>query len=509
MNKIYITTPIFYVNDKPHIGHAYTSIICDVLSRFYRLDNFEVKFLTGTDEHGQKIEKAAKDCSMHPNDFVDKISKNFLKLTKTLNLSNNDFIRTTEVRHKKAVISLWNKLLKNKYIYLGKYEGWYSVKDESFYQEKELKKVNNKFFTPDGGKVEWIKEESYFFKLSEFEKKLLKHYQDNGDFIRPVSRKNEVVSFVKKGLKDLSISRNSFQWGINVPNSKEHIIYVWIDALTNYLTSLEYPNEKKKFLSFWNNSIHVIGKDILKFHAIYWPAILMAADLKIPKQIFAHGWWTNEGEKISKSFGNTIDPVYLIDRFGLDQLRYYLLREVPLGNDGDFSEKSFILRTNSDLSNSLGNLLQRTLKFSNKHFDGKFPCNIESNNKEFLDILNNGYQLSNSLKVNIKNFEIHKALEKIWKFINKLNKFIDDMEPWNKIKNQKEQTAKVMAILIESIRIIGIVLQPFLPNSSQKILDILNVNPKERTFKYLNKKNSLVKNSKINDPEQLFPRINV
>ena len=509
MNKIYITTPIFYVNDKPHIGHAYTSVICDVLARFYRLNDCEVKFLTGTDEHGQKIEKASKDSGMNPKDFVDKISKNFLNLTKILNLSNDDFIRTTEKKHEKAVTALWNKLWEKEYIYLGKYEGWYSLKDESFYQEKELKKVNEDFFTSDGGKVEWIKEESYFFKLSKFEEKLLKFYEDNEDFIKPRSRKNEVIKFVKNGLKDLSISRNSFTWGINVPNSKDHIIYVWVDALTNYLTSIQYPDQNNNSFSFWNNAIHVIGKDILKFHAIYWPALLMAAGLKLPKQIFAHGWWTNEGEKISKSLGNTVDPVKLIEKFGLDQLRYYLLREVPLGNDGDFSEKSFIMRTNSDLSNSLGNLLQRTLKFNNKHFNGKFPSNIELKRKEFSNILNNGYLLYDSVQIHIKNFEIHKALESIWKFVDNLNKFIDDMEPWNKIKIDKEETAKIMAVLIESIRIIGIILQPFLPKSSEKILNTINVDTDKRAFKYLNKDSSLIKNSKINEIKPIFPRINV
>lgn len=508
--KIYITTPIFYVNDLPHIGHAYTSIICDVIARYYKLKNFDVKFLTGTDEHGQKVELAAKRKKISPKVFVDSVSKNFFTLGRDLNITNTDFIRTTEERHKNSVISFWNQLVEKDQIYISNYEGWYSIKDESFYQEKELIKKNEKYFTPDGGDVEWIKEESYFFKLSEWQEKLLNLYDKNPDFIKPKSRRNEVISFVKGGLKDLSISRTSFKWGINVPDvksEKNHIIYVWIDALTNYLTSLGFPNIDQESKLFWNNSYHVIGKDILKFHAIYWPAMLMAINFDVPKGIYAHGWWTNEGKKISKSLKNTIYPNDLIDKFGLDKFKYFLLREVSMGEDGDFSEKAFIQRTNSDLSNSFGNLVQRTLKFSNKNFENKFPISL---NEEFKShkILCRGYDLFFEIEKKIKLFEYHKALEIIWNFIDSLNQFIDEMEPWNEIKKNKEKAAITLSILIESIRIVAILTQPFIPDSSVKILNILNINENERSFEFLSFKNSIKKNHSINDIEPIFPRFN-
>ena len=335
------------------------------------------------------------------------------------------------MRHKKTVEIVWNRLVERKQIYLGKYEGWYSIKDEAFYQEKELNKVDGDFQTQDGTKVEWLKEESYFFKLSNWQNKLLEFYDKNIDFIKPSSRRNEVISFVKNGLRDLSVSRTSFSWGIKVPNHSSHVIYVWIDALANYLSAIKYP-ESFENENYWKNSIHIIGKDILKFHAIYWPAILMAADLTPPKQIFAHGWWTNEGKKISKSLNNSIDPLQLIDKYGLDQLRYFLLREVTLGQDGDFSEKSFIKRVNSDLSNNLGNLIQRTLKLLEKHFDNKIPSKISE--LKNVEILFDTYKLATLVKPKIENFEYNKALESIFNHIDKLNQFIDNEKPWESIK---------------------------------------------------------------------------
>ncbi len=507
MKEVYITTPIYYVNDIPHIGHAYTSIISDTISRFFKLHNYNVKFLTGTDEHGLKVEKAAQKKNSNPQEYVDIISKNFFNLCEILNLSNNDFIRTTEIRHKKSVKSFWEKLLKNNQIYLDKYVGWYSIKDETFYQEKELIKKNGNFETTDGEKVEWVEEESYFFKLSQWQNKLLELYETNKNFILPLSRKNEVVSFVKNGLKDLSISRTSFKWGIKVPESENHIIYVWIDALTNYITSLDYPNMSKDGLSLWNNSIHIIGKDILKFHAIYWPALLMGADLEPPKQIFAHGWWTNEGKKISKSLGNTIDPLEIIKKFGLDQIRYFLLREITLGQDGDFSEKALISRINADLSNNLGNLIQRTLKLNDKYFENKFPYDL-SENKKF-EILEFGYELLGEVNINMKLFQINKALENIWNFISKLNQYIDKTEPWNLFKENEMRTAIVLSEIIESIRLLGIILQPFIPESSRRILDTLNIDKKNRGFDSYNKQNIIKKGTQLKEVKQLFPRYNV
>ena len=363
MENKYFTTPIYYVNDKPHIGHAYTSISVDVLKRFYKLRGYGSYFLTGTDEHGQKVEKAALDKGVDPKKFTDQVSENFRALSDILNLDNDDFIRTTEDRHIKSVQNLWNRLLENDEIYLSKYSGWYSVRDEAFVAENEITEKDGKKFNSFGSELTWVEEESYFFRLSKWQDRLLELYDSIPNFVHPKSRLNEVKSFVSGGLKDLSISRTTFKWGIDVPNDDKHIMYVWLDALTNYISALGFPDqENEKYKNFWPG-IHVVGKDILRFHAVYWPAFLMAAGLKPPKQIVAHGWWTNEGEKISKSLGNVIDPIELIRVYGLDQVRYFLMREVPFGNDGDFSKDAMINRINGDLSNNFGNLMQRVLSF--------------------------------------------------------------------------------------------------------------------------------------------------
>ena len=370
-NSFFVTTPIYYVNDVPHIGHAYTSIACDVLARFNRLNNKNTFFLTGTDEHGLKMEQAAKKKNMDTKKFVDEMSMNFKKLTKILNLTNDFFIRTTDEFHKKASQHIWNILEKNDQIYLDKYKGWYSISDESYFNDDEISidKKTKKKVAPSGHEVQWVEEESYFFKLSKWQGKLLDYYQKNPDFIGPESRKNEVISFVKNGLKDLSISRTTFSWGIQVPNNTKHVMYVWLDALINYLSAIGYPD--KKYKKFWPANVHIIGKDIIRFHAVYWPAFLLAADIEPPKRIFAHGWWTNEGKKISKSLGNVIDPNEIIKAYGVDTLRFFLLREVPFGNDGDFSKKSLQRRMNNDLANDLGNHVQRVLTIINKNLDGK------------------------------------------------------------------------------------------------------------------------------------------
>ena len=503
----YVTTPIYYVNDLPHIGHAYTSVICDIYARFFKLKNYDIIFLTGTDEHGQKVENAAKNKGIEPLTFVNSVSKNFVDLTKNLNITNTDFIRTTELRHRKTVEKVWKKLIEKDEIYLGSYEGWYSVKDESFYQEKELKEKNGIFFTDDGSKVDWLKEESYFFKLSKWENKLLNYYENNPNFIQPKSRRNEVISFVKGGLNDLSISRTSFKWGIRVPEqTNNHIIYVWIDALTNYLSAIQYFDDNEFKENFWQEVVHVIGKDILKFHAVYWPAILMALGISPPKKIFAHGWWTNEGKKISKSLNNSIDPNKVISTYGLDQFRYFVTKEITLGQDGDFSEKSLINRSNSDLSNSLGNLIQRTLKFVEKHYENAMPIGVDSIECK---ILESGYKLLDEIESNIENFEFHKALEKIWKFIADLNQFIDEKEPWRTVKENKLETAETLGVLLESFRLLGLILQPFIPCASDKILNILNIKDNLRNFDYFNKEYSIKKDTYFNKIEQLFPRFNV
>ena len=360
----YITTPIYYVNDVPHIGHAYTTVACDVLARFMRLDGRDVKFLTGTDEHGQKVEKSAAKASDGTQEFVDRVSQNFRELAALMNISNDDFIRTTEDRHREACQGLWKAIQANSDdIYLGSYAGWYSVRDEAFYGEDELKDgAGGKKIAPSGAEAEWVEEPSYFFRLSAWSDRLLEFYERNSDFILPESRRNEVLSFVKGGLRDLSISRTSFRWGVPVPDAPDHIMYVWMDALTNYITAAGYPDvDAADYKRYWPADVHMVGKDILRFHAVYWPAFLMAAGLEPPRRVFAHGWWTIEGEKMSKSLGNAIDPVALIEKYGLDPLRYFLMREVPFGNDGNFSREAFINRANGDLANDLGNLAQRVL----------------------------------------------------------------------------------------------------------------------------------------------------
>ncbi len=501
MKNFYITTPIYYVNDSPHIGHAYTSLCCDYIARFKTLDGFNVRFLTGTDEHGQKVENAAKFKKILPNEFVDKVSENFLKLTKILNLSNTDFIRTTQLRHIKSCENLWNKLFDNGHIYLDKYSGWYSIRDEAYYQQNEL--INGK--APTGAEVEWVEEPSYFFNLSKWQDKLLKLYEDNNSFILPRSRRNEVLSFVKGGLKDLSISRTSFSWGIKVPNDTKHIMYVWLDALTNYITYSGFGSNEKNFKDNWPADLHIVGKDILRFHAVYWPAFLMAADLPLPKRVFAHGWWTNEGEKISKSLGNVIDPIQLVNQYGLDQVRYFLLREVTFGNDGDFSKSQLIQRINSELANNLGNLVQRVISFCLKNTMGKVPDhNNKFKNVDF-EIINSYESELLSLRKLIDNQKLDESLKEIWLKISRSNKYIDDQAPWNLKKNDTERMNTVLYCLLESIRQIGILIQPVMPESSSKILDIFGLSVDERKFERLETQLKVGKD--LIKQKVIFPRI--
>ena len=499
----YITTPIYYVNDKPHIGHAYTSIACDVLARFKRLEGYNVKFLTGTDEHGQKVEKAAISQNRTPIEFADEISENFKSLTDLLNLSNDDFIRTTEKRHKVASENIWKKLIENNHIYLDKYSGWYALKDEAFYSEKEI--INGK--APTGADVQWVEEPSYFFDLSSWEQKLLNFYEENPDFIAPSSRMNEVKSFVRGGLRDLSVSRTSFQWGIKVPNDKNHIMYVWLDALTNYLSAIGFPDTKNpNYVNFWPADLHMVGKDILRFHAVYWPAFLMAAELPLPKRIFAHGWWTNEGRKISKSDGNIIDPLEIINNYGLDQIRYFLLREVSFGSDGDFSKSALLTRINGDLSNDLGNLCQRVISMIYKNCNGKIPNKCQNYSVEDKIFIEEFQNLFSKVKVEINKQSFHQALKLIWQVISSANKFVDEQAPW-KLKNANlNRMNDVLWILSESIRTISIIIQPFMPTSASKILNQLSVLENERTFEFL-KSDVFIKSNLIENPSPVFPRI--
>jgi methionyl-tRNA synthetase len=507
VKSFYVTTPIYYVNDVPHIGHAYTSLACDALARFKRLDGFDVMFLSGTDEHGQKVAKSAAAAGVDPQAFTDKVSQNFRDLLKTLNVSNDDFIRTTEERHTKACQALWNELLKRGELYLGKYAGWYAVRDEAYYGEDELKDgPHGKKIAPSGAECEWVEEPSYFFKLSAWGDRLLKFYDENPDFILPHTRRNEVVSFVKSGMRDLSVSRTAITWGVPVPNEPKHVMYVWLDALTNYLTAVGYPDEgAEKYKKFWPANVHMVGKDILRFHAIYWPAFLMAAGLKPPKRVFAHGWWTNEGQKISKSLGNVIDPYDLTKTYGLDQTRYFLMREVPFGNDGDFSHAALIRRINSDLANGIGNLAQRTLSQIAKNCGGVVP-----KHGDFLDadkmLLN---AAKNVLALVRHEFEVqafHKALDHLWALIAHADRYVDEQAPWALKKTDATRMEMVLYVLAETLRHIGILLQPFMPESANKLLNQLAVPIDQRSFGYLGPKYELVPGSVLPAPQGLFPR---
>lgn len=508
--KFYITTPIYYVNDKPHIGHAYTSIACDVLARFARIDGADVYFLSGTDEHGQKVEQSAAKAGVSPQEWADKNSVFFRELLEKLNITNNDFIRTTEPRHKQGAQEFWKTLQKSGYIYEDKYSGWYSVRDEAYYQEAEL--VAGK--APTGADVEWVEEPSYFFKLSAFEDKLLEYYEANPAFIAPQSRRNEVISFVKGGLKDLSISRTTFKWGIPVPGNEKHVMYVWLDALSNYLTALGYPfgfqenaQPSGKLADFWPASIHVVGKDILRFHAVYWPAFLMAANLELPKRVFAHGWWTNEGEKISKSLGNTIDPLELVDEFGVDQLRYFLMREIPFGNDGDFSRDKMIARINSDLANNIGNLAQRTLSMIAKNCDGKVPQhNFTEQDKK---LLSHAFVQADKVRyATLYEQQFSRALEIIGQVASRANEYVDEMQPWGLKKTDPERMDAVLYVLAECLRRIGLMLLPFTPEAAGKLLDQLGVAAEDRLFHKVGAGSALKVGTALPAPEGLFPRFN-
>ena len=461
-------------------------------------------FLSGTDEHGQKVEKAAKKISETNKVFTNKMSKNFKNLINFLNCDIDDFIRTTEPRHKIATQHLWNTLVEKDQIYLDNYEGWYSVSDEAFYLENELIKSDGEFLAPTGSKVEWVKEESYFFRLSNWQDKLLNYYAVNTSAIAPKSRYNEVISFIKSGLKDLSISRTTFDWGIQVPTNDKHVIYVWLDALTNYITALGYPNKKNiNFQKFWPG-IHIVGKDILRFHAVYWPAFLFAAEMEPPKRIFAHGWWTNEGEKISKSLGNIIDPYEIINKYGLDQIRFFLFREVPFGNDGDFSKDAISTRINADLSNNFGNLVQRICSFINKNCDSTIQnkFDLTSEDKQLIE-----YSLLKfeKYKFYLNNQEIDKAIKEIFDLLSKTNIYVDKQAPWNLKKLNITRMNVVLSVSVEIIRRSTIMLFPIIPNSSIKILTILNIDAKKINFKDIDILPTSVK--KINIASPIFPRI--
>ncbi len=472
MNKnYYITTPIYYPSAKPHMGHAYSSIIADFFARFKKIDGFNVYFLTGTDEHGLKIQRSAEKLNKDPKSFCDEISKTFEDLTKTLNLSNTDFIRTTEERHKISVQNLWNILEKNNQIFLSKYSGWYSVSDEAFYNEDEVEEKDGlKISKSSGSTVEWVEEESFFFKLSEWEKPLLEFYEKNKNFILPESRRNEVISFVKSGLKDLSVSRKTFSWGVKVPSDENHVVYVWLDALTNYLSSLKYPDENNElYKNFWPADLHIIGKDILRFHAIYWPAFLLAAKIEPPKKVYGHGWILSGDEKMSKSKGNILDPLEIINAYGLDPLRYYLLKEVSFGNDGNISEEKLENCINSDLANNFGNLCQRVLSFAEKNCSSLIPDHkFNDEDLEILKPINN----LDKIRSFINNQDINQYMNFIVDRLFAANKYFNDQEPWKK-KDDRLRLNTIVYTALELIRKITILLYPVMPETSVKVLNVL------------------------------------
>ncbi len=489
------------------MGHAYSSIVADIFARFKRLENYDVFFLTGTDEHGQKIEKEAKKNNKNPKIFCDELSKTFKSLTKKLNLSNNDFIRTTEPRHHNSVTEIWNRLIKSGDIYLDKYCGWYSVSDEAFYDEDEIEEKNGiKISKSSGSSVEWVEEESYFFKLSAWQSKLLDLYKNNKNFILPLSRRNEVIKFVEKGLKDLSISRTSFSWGIPVPKDKKHIIYVWLDALTNYISALNFPDiEDKKFKNFWPADIHIIGKDILRFHAVFWPAFLLAAKLPTPKKIFGHGWILSEEKKMSKSLGNILDPIEIVNKYGIDQLRYYLVKEVSLGNDGSISMENLKNCINNDLANNYGNLCSRVFSFIKKNCGNKIPYSSKLNKLDN-KLLNNLIDDLPNLIDLMNNQSLNEYIKKVVNFSFEANKYFNDSEPWTVKKKDQDRMNSILFTITHQIKNITILLSPIIPTTSIKVLNAMNISTSELSFEMIKKKD-LNNKKELKNLEILFMKI--
>ncbi len=506
--NFFITTPIYYPSGKPHMGHAYSSIVADIFARFKRLEGYNVLFLTGTDEHGQKIQKEAEKNNKDPKIFCDELSENFRSLTKTLNLSNNDFIRTTEERHFKSVNEIWNRLIKSGDIYLDKYSGWYSVSDEAFYDEDEIEKKGDKKISKQSGSiVEWVEEESYFFKLSSWTKKLLDHYKKEKDFILPSSRRNEVIRFVEKGLKDLSISRTSFSWGIPVPKNKKHIIYVWLDALTNYISALNFPDTNdEKFKKFWPADVHIIGKDILRFHAIFWPAFLLAAKLPLPKRVYGHGWILSDEKKMSKSLGNILDPIEIIKKFGIDQLRYYLIKEVSLGNDGSISLDNLKNCINNDLANNYGNLCQRVFAFIKKNCKNKIPKPVKINKLDN-EIIYNVKKDMPKLIDHMNKQNLNEYLKKIISYSFDANKYFNDSEPWNYKEKDPDRMNTILFTICEQIKNISILLSPIIPLATNKVLETMNFSRKYLSTQAIADSNLLNHDMDLKNMDILFKKI--
>lgn len=503
----YITTAIAYPNGKPHIGHAYELIATDAMARFQRLDGRDVFFLTGTDEHGQKMQQTARAEGLTPQELANRNSDEFQAMGKLLNASNDDFIRTTQPRHHETSQNIWNLMADAGDIYKDSYAGWYSVRDEAYYQENETElRADGVRYGPQGTPVEWVQEESYFFKLSEYQDRLLKLYEENPDFIGPAERRNEVISFVKSGLKDLSVSRTTFDWGIKVPNDPAHVMYVWVDALTNYITATGYIEDRNNpRAKYWPADVHIIGKDIIRFHAVYWPAFLMSAKLPLPKRVYAHGFLLNKGEKMSKSLGNVVDPVNLVNHFGLDQLRYFFMREVSFGQDGSYSEEAIGIRINSDLANGIGNLASRSLSMIVKNCDGKIPeCGPLTDEDKAL--LAQADALLASNREDMSKQLIHRALASIIAVVSETDRYFAGQEPWALKKTDPARMATVLYVTADVVRQIGILLQPFMPDSAAKLLDLIAIPSDKRDFAALGEAGRLVAGTPLEAPKPVFPR---
>jgi methionyl-tRNA synthetase len=503
----YLTTAIAYPNGAPHIGHAYEAIATDAIARFMRLDGYDVFFLTGTDEHGQKIQQTAAREGLSPRQLLDRNVPRFQAMVARMNCSNDDFIRTTEDRHRRSSAAIWERMAQAGDIYLDKYAGWYSVRDEAFYAESETTLGDDGVrLGPHGTPVEWVEEESYFFRLSAYQDKLLALYAERPDFVLPKERLNEVMSFVKGGLQDLSISRTTFDWGIPVPGNPKHIMYVWVDALTNYITAVDFPDTgSAKFGRYWPAQLHVIGKDIVRFHAVYWPAFLMSAGVAVPRRIFSHGFLFNRGEKMSKSVGNVIDPFALADAYGVDPLRYFFLREVPFGQDGNYSHEAIVARINADLANDLGNLAQRSLSMIARNCGGVLPAPGAFAPSD-QTILAAADAMLGKARDAMATQQLHQVLNHVWAVVADANRYIAGEAPWSLAKTDPARMGTVLYVTAEVIRQVAILAQPFMPTAAGKLLDLLAVPAGEREFTRLGGAHRLASGAELPAPSPVFPR---